>query len=226
MRWLFTSVLGILLLPAQAGLARGLFDLLISLQTEGSSQQNLFWFLTGGAVWVILFVFLGRPVRLYILGHELSHLLVAWASGIGGGGLEVHADGGSVQVERSTLWVALAPYMLPLYSLILLLVFALAGSSFPTWLQSPGFPILLGMAWMFHVTFTLFALCQPQSDLKPYGTFGSLSLILAVNLLLLIFAAAVCSPDPFLSDVTGIAEHLQDSYLQAITLIKNTIFRG
>lgn len=229
MRALATTLLGLLLLPASAGLAFTLFDFVAGLQSEPALDPRFLWFLTGGMVWLLIFLFLNRPVRLYILSHELCHLLAAWVSGIRGGHLDIHADGGSVEVARSTLWIALAPYFIPLYSLVILIGFGLAGRWMDPQHLNRALPFSLGLTWSFHVTFTLYALSQPQSDLRPYGVPGSLSIILFMNLLLLTLAAAVSHPLPFSGEVHLLWQRWTTCYawsLEQIFFLKNTIFRG
>jgi len=229
MRWLATTLLGLALLPASAGLAMTLFDFVVGLQSDANLDTRFLWFLIGSLAWLFIFLFLNRPVRLYILSHELCHLLTAWISGVRGGDLEIHAEGGSVTVERSTLWIALAPYFIPLYSLIVVIGFGLAGKGMDPQQLNRALPLLLGITWSFHVTFTLYALGQPQSDLQPYGVAGSLSVILFMNLLLLTPAAALSHPLPFADEVRQLWQTWTQCYAWAgeqIIFIKITIFDG
>ena len=229
MRWIATTLAGILLLPACAGLGITLFELLVGIQSEAEASRSLSFFLAGLGLWIVVFLFLTRPVRLYILSHELSHLLVAWASGIGGGNLQVHQHGGSVNVERSTFWVALAPYFLPLYSLLVLIVFSVLGPRISSIHLIRTLPFLLGVTWSFHLTFTIYALSRPQSDLRSYGAPGSIAVLLFINLLLLAVGAAVRNPSPFQEELLQGADNLMRCYLWSwdqIFLIKNTIFQS
>ena len=43
----------------------------------------------------------------------------------------------------------------------------------------------VGLAWGFHVTFTIHSLMQPQTDVRQYGRLFSFTLILGMNVLLL-----------------------------------------
>lgn len=212
MRWIVTSLAGLILLPATAGLSRALFDFLVGLQSDETTLQGVIFFLTGAGIWVLVFVFLNRPVRLYILSHELCHLLAAWATGVRGGAMEIHKHGGSVEVDRTTFWIAMAPYLVPFYSLLLILGFSVMPNRtdpLVAWKIMPG---LLGLTWSFHLTFTLYAISQPQSDFKSYGRLGSLSIILFVNLLLLTLIAAITHPQPFADEVHQVLGAVQGAY--------------
>jgi hypothetical protein len=228
-RWISATLLGLLLLPATAGLGLTLFDYLVGLHSEPDVLPGLLLFLSGFTGWIVVFVFLNRPVRLYIFSHELAHLLAAWAGGVSGGELSVRRDGGSVRVGRVTFWIALAPYVIPLYSLATVLIFGLIpDTAVPGWF--PGLlPLLLGITWSFHVTFTLFAVCQPQSDFRAYGTFGSLSVILCLNLLFLTLMAAFVHPLPFPEEVQQLLSTLWECYQwvgRELLLIKNAIIQS
>lgn len=212
MRRLITTIIGIALLPAIWGSGAALYELVVGLQTEARTQKDLVLFLAGGGGWVLVFLFLGRPVRLYILGHELTHLLAAWASGIRGGQLEMSRIGGSVTVERLTFWVSIAPYLVPLYTLMVLVGVGAVRIWNPSISTSGWLPVVLGVSWSFHLTFTVYALSQPQHDLKPYGFPGSLCIILLVNLLLLTLAAAVVHPTPLKEDLQAFAASQQSAY--------------
>jgi hypothetical protein len=229
MRRIAATLLGLFLIPASAGLAVTLFQFLVGLQSDVTSTRALMFFLSGSAGWILVFVFLNRPVRLYIFSHELCHLLAAWLSGVGGGELEVRRDGGSVRVDRSSFWIALAPYVVPLYSLLVLLGFALMSGETDPELTSWLFPLLLGISWSFHLTFTLYAVSRPQSDFEPYGTFGSLLTILFLNLLLLTLTAALAQPRAFSEELRQAADTVSHSYhwtWEQLSEIKNTIFQS
>lgn len=212
---------GLLLLPAVAGLAQSAFHLLVEVQMDGNASRGFIRFAAGAGVWLLGFLFLGRPVRTYVLAHELCHLLAAWLGGVRGGRLRVGRHGGSVEVERSTLWIALAPYMIPFYSLALLALHALASLWWNPAAWADLLPFALGLTWSFHITFTLYALLRGQSDLRPYGWLGSLPLILCGNLLLVCAALALISPLSPARAAIDIAVHQRDAYAAALSLLRS-----
>ncbi|MDF3128055.1 hypothetical protein P0Y35_02480 [Kiritimatiellaeota bacterium B1221] len=233
MRKIVISLFGILLLPCVAGLATAIYQLVISVYMHPEAMRILNHFLIGAAIWFVLFILFPRPVRSYIFAHELSHLLAAWMSGVKGGALEVHADGGSVEVEKTTLWISLAPYMIPLYSLGLIGCHYLAGLWWDPQLWLPLLPFGLGLTWSFHLCFTLYILMHPQSDVQPYGLLGAYSMILAVNLLLLCAALFVINGETLRQDLHLLLQQQKISYRfsaevlhQLFSLIKNAIIQG
>jgi len=217
---LLHGLLGLLLLPAVAGLGRGAFRLLVEAQMDGGAARLITHFSAGAGFWLLVFVFLGRPVRTYVLAHELSHLLAAWLTGTRAGGLRVGREGGSVEVARGSIWIALAPYMIPLYSLLLLAAHALASLWVDPAAWAPALPFALGLTWSFHITFTLFALSRGQSDLRPYGWLGALPVILLGNLLLICAALALASPTPVAGEASLLATTLKETYTVVFSALK------
>ncbi|MDX6769004.1 MAG: hypothetical protein SF051_05690 [Elusimicrobiota bacterium] len=119
----------------------------------------------------------------YVLGHEMTHALAAWALGGSVYGIKVAEDGGHVDLSHSNAFIALAPYCVPLY------VFAVAlGYRAVLWLR-PDFAGealflgLMGAALAFHLLLTWDALTQStQPDLKAAGgVVFSWAVIAAVN---------------------------------------------
>jgi hypothetical protein len=202
-----SRLLGLVLLPVVAGLMSGAYALLIQAQRHSGASSTLLWFGAGLGVWLLIYLFLTPSARSYVIAHECSHLLAAWLSGVRAGNLRVGRDGGSVEVARSTIWIALAPYMIPFYAGLVLLAHVLAG----LWWDPAGWgrflPPALGFTWGFHLTFTLQALAAGQSDIRPYGWMGSLPLILAGNLLLFSLGLCGITPEPFAQDLRLLTTH-------------------
>ncbi len=209
-RRLMWAMAGGLLLPGVWGVGKALYHLLVRAQVRGAGNGLLGGFFLGAGGWVLLFLFLTRPMRSYVLAHELSHALAAWFSGARVSRLRVRADGGSVDVSRTSVWIALAPYLIPFYSLLLLVAHAVAQLFWDPAAWIGFLPFGLGLTWSFHLTFTIYALSLGQSDIAPYGALGAYPLILFGNLLLL--ALALVS--------------LDDSPLAAVAMLGNEFLRA
>lgn len=194
LRWIFHGLFGLLLLPLAFGLTSALFELLVQQQVDSGSQRALGAFLAGALLHLLAFLLMPKPFRSYVLAHELSHLIAAWLSGERAGKLKVGRDGGSVEVGNATLWIALAPYILPFYTLLLLLGTALAGLwlDLDTWMR--WFPALLGFTWSYHLCYTLLALSLGQSDLEDMGPLGAYPVIYIGNLLFILAGLLMLLP--------------------------------
>jgi len=120
--------LAVLLLPICYGMAAGLWEILRPFKNvpEGS-----FYFLAGMAGYVAFQWVFFRPIRTYVFGHELSHALAAWLSGAKVRHFRVSKKGGSVSVSKSNVFVALAPYVLPLYALAVMGAYFACGCFYP-----------------------------------------------------------------------------------------------
>ena len=54
----------------------------------------------------------------YVLGHELTHAMAAWATGGSVYAISVGENEGHVDLSHSSAFVALAPYCVPFYALL------------------------------------------------------------------------------------------------------------
>ncbi len=164
--------------------------------------------------------------RAYVFGHELTHALAAWAVGAQVHGFHVGEDGGHVDLSRSNAFIALAPYCVPIYTLLVI-----AGYRVLVWLRpgagSPGlFLGLLGLTLAFHVLLTFESLVdQRQPDLTAAGgVVFSLALIALSNgllvllLLKLLFPRAVALSEPLWLVMTSSAAFWSWAGSHALTL--------
>ncbi len=205
----------LLLLPMGLITAMTLGELLWRAMTrmEFWRSEQFAFFSLGGVAWGVVWMAGFQPVKMYVLGHELSHLIVARAFGGKIISWSVTAQGGYVETNKSNTWITLAPYLIPFYSVIVMLVFGLVGMFFhlqdtraislaghvvhmrPVWI----FYALLGLSWWFHITYTLKTVIARQSDLERNGEFFSMLLIFLINVALIVGLFLAASPSPGLS---------------------------
>lgn len=175
-------LLGLILLPLCVAMTWTVMDVLRNADSQGSMFSLESGCLAlGYFVWILCWLFLPQPVRVYILGHELTHAL--WAILFGGRAkdLSIKASGGSVKVTKSNVWITLAPYFFPFYTMILIVIFLLVK----LFMGAVPYPLVwlffLGLTWAFHFTFTLQSLLTSQPDIQEYGRLFSYSLIYLLN---------------------------------------------
>ena len=180
---LMRVLLGMALLPLCAALSLAFLDLLRLAAGTGAllSPQSLALF-TGHAVWLLVWFFLPPPLRTYVLAHELSHALGALLCGGKARDLRVTARGGSVRVSKSNLLISLAPYFVPFYTLLLLLLRFLLGLFVAPIPWPLVWIFLVGFTWSFHITFTIQSLLVPQPDIQESGRLLSYAMIYLVNI--------------------------------------------
>ena len=143
----------------------------------------------GMVVFIVVWMVLPTPVRLYVLGHELTHAMWGLAFGARVSDLKVGVTGGSVRLTKSNVWITLAPYFFPFWTMAVVgLALAVRAVMHFT---HPGVPLpvpwlwmfAVGFTWCFHACFTIRSLMQPQPDVQEYGRIFSWTLILVCNIL-------------------------------------------
>lgn len=191
MKQLIRFVFAVLLLPVCYGVLRSLWTLICGFHTvpEGS-----YFFLLGFlAYFAFQWVFF-KPMRTYVFGHELTHAMAAWMTGGKVHSFKVSKKGGSVTVTKPNIFVALAPYIIPIYSLILLAMFYGTNLLYNIMMYWNVFLAVLGASLAFHASLTIYALKQDQPDLKSGGKFLSGVLIVLGNAFALVFVLGVLFP--------------------------------
>jgi len=121
--------------------------------------------------------------HLYVFGHELTHAIAAWSVGAKVLDMEVGESSGHVDLSHSNAVVALAPYCIPFYALVVVV-----GYRALLWFK-PGtggqtlFLVLMGLTLSFHFLKTFESLWdRRQPDLAAAGgVVFSLAWILLVN---------------------------------------------
>lgn len=128
---------------------------------------------------------------IYVFGHEMTHWLAAKATFHKTGKFQMGAAKGYMEIPEPTGFIALAPYFIPFYFLLLACVvafLAVALSEAPEmlWLIAAD---CLGMTYAYHLVLSAKAIKRGQKDLEFCGKFLSGCIILAGNLVILAAAA-------------------------------------
>jgi len=130
-------------------------------------------------------VFVIRPVYLYVLGHELIHVLATWLCGGRIDSFRVTPSGGSVTTSKTNMFIELSPYFVPIYTLLLGPIFMfLRVSSFGFANLNSTFLFFLGITLAFHFVMTAEVLKMQQSDIAKSGVILSLVFIFVGNLVI------------------------------------------
>lgn len=177
--------------------------------------DEFLFFILGGGTWAAACWFGWRPIRSYVFAHEFTHLVIAKMFGGKIYDWRVSEEGGYVETNKSNTWITLGPYLVPFYTLLVLVSFGAVGLFVD---MSKAQPLhiadwtlqyrwvwllywLVGFTWCYHLTFTVQTIHVEQGDLTRNGEFFSLMLIFIVNLALIgaLFVAAL--PGIGVSDV-------------------------
>lgn len=196
MRRFFCFLLALALLPCVWAFSRAFLDVFLLIPSGGGAlfSAELMAMLGGLAAFLVVWVVLPAPVRLYVLGHELTHAVWGLAFGARVSNLKVGVSGGSVSLSKSNVWITLAPYFFPFWT-ILVVAAALVTRCFVSPLPWPcAWLFAVGFTWCFHVCFTIRSLLQTQPDVQEYGRLFSYVLIWLFNVAGVI-AWIVCTTD-------------------------------
>jgi len=198
---------GLALIPLSIGYSVAFYSLLIGLKQVRGPELSI---LLGITAYLTFHALVGPPNRIYVFGHELMHALATWVSGGAVKGFQAGEKSGAVQTDRVSGFIALAPYLVPVYSVFWILSFGAAKlfrdiSSWMTW-----FFLGLGFTLALHLVFTVNVLKQKQTDLEVAGPLLSLGVIYWVNLALVVAVMALVIPEiHFLG-------YLQEGFRQAV----------
>jgi hypothetical protein len=163
-------------------------------------RMPAFWYFATGVLLMTGWFFTGllRPVflYLYVLGHELTHILTIWAFRGRVSDWDATLEGGYVTTDKSNIVIALSPYFIPLWATVGVLVHLLFGLAME--LPPAADKVMFGWVgffWTFHLLWTLWMIPRDQPDLKENGTFLSLVIIyLANQVVLSVLLCAAAQP--------------------------------
>ena len=193
-RWL----IGLALLPMCWGFVRTLVDSLVTAAGGGGGFSAESVALLGGmAAFALAWATLSHPVRMYVLGHELTHALWGLIFGARPSDVKVSESGGSVRLTKSNFVITLAPYFFPFYTFVVIVVALITYAFLRPLPFLPFWMFLIGFTWAFHVLFTLETLTRRQPDVKLYGRVFSWVVILLVNVFLVLIWLASTTPLTF-----------------------------
>ncbi|MEI8234500.1 MAG: hypothetical protein WCH57_07405 [Verrucomicrobiota bacterium] len=192
------TVIALFLLPLAAVWSKTFFYVFAreTLRHDYWATEEFWFFALGALLWIV--AFFGLPRRAvnyaYVYGHELTHAIWVWLMGGRVSAFEVRRDGGHIMTNKSNVWIALSPYFYPIYSVAVIILYALGWllwdmAPYTRWLF-----LALGITWTFHMSFTLWMIPKGQSDLARHGTFFSLVLIYLMNLAVITALVLLTAP--------------------------------
>ncbi len=177
----------LLLLPSCVAVA---YSTLRQIIHSGDFRQTIAFFLIGFASYLTFFLAFRKPVRAYIVGHELTHAL--WVFLFRGKVREIRLSkrGGQIKATKSNTLIALAPYFFPLYTIALMAAYSLLS----IWINFGNYYRLvvaaIGFTWSFHLLLNIFIIQRGQEDLRISGSFFSLVIIILFNVI--VFGLIMC----------------------------------
>jgi hypothetical protein len=146
--------------------------------------------LFGALAYLCLHCLLRKPERMYLWGHEFTHLFVAKLFLRQVHGFHITSrSGGKVVIDRTNVAIDLAPYALPFYSVVALVPMTLIAGG-----TSNARMIYLGAAsflFTMHLCFSAEGFIDGQPDVRRSGRIFSLAVVL---LLLMLWMPILAAP--------------------------------
>ena len=173
-------VIAIFMVPVAAGITIAFYNNFLMINDLANSASYFLWGIVSYAVLHLLFY---KPTYLYVLGHETVHAGVAWLFGGKIKSFKVSGDGGKVSTDKSNIFIELSPYFIPLYAIIVTVVYFVIASSYN--INNATFIFLIGFALAFHLVSTIEVLKIRQPDLVKSGYFFSVVLVYIFNIVVI-----------------------------------------
>ena len=145
--------------------------------------------LGGGLMYVAVRLLIRKPERMYLWGHELTHLAVAKLFLREVHGFHITSrSGGKVVIDRTNVAIDLAPYAVPLYNVLALFPATLLRGKSPYVANA----YLGAAAFLFamHLHFSAEGFLDGQPDVRRSGRLFSAAVVLLFLMLWLPFLAA------------------------------------
>ncbi len=187
---IFKFLYGVLLLPMCYVLFRTLMYTIVNIEFSNLSYA----FLLGMALYLILHFLLYKPIKVYIIGHELVHAISTYICGGKVKNIKLNSNSGSVNVDKVNTFIALSPYFVPFYSIVVCIIWALLKYAFKLRVATELLLFFLGFTITFHIVLTLYAIYIGQQDFKISGWLFSIVLIFIINCLILIIIFIILLP--------------------------------
>ena len=178
-------LIAIILLPTISAVTQTLYWLMIE-NVPYANANPLFSPLTLGFIGgLLLLLFVPRPIRTYVLGHELTHALWGLLMGARIGKIKVSKQGGHVELSKTNFLISLAPYFFPFYTVIVIAIYYFVSLFISVDPYHKLFLSLVGITWAFHFYFTIQMVMTRQPDIKQNGRLFSFIIIYNLNLITL-----------------------------------------
>ena len=195
-------IISILLIPVCVIITISFYNSMFAIKEV--SESGLY-FILGALLYSMVHLLLFRLDFLYIFGHESMHAFATFCSGGKASKMKVSSKEGSVKTTTPNFFVMLAPYLMPVYTVILAAVYFILSFFIDITKYSGAFIFLIGFTLMLHLVYTAESIRDKQSDLIKTGYFSSISFIYIANLIIVFLIVSLffqgASFVNFISDV-------------------------
>ena len=220
---LFKFFLAILLFPLCISSSITLYEIMSQSFFLSYSSDNSIFFLIGISLCLSVFYFIPKPIRIYVLGHELTHALWAITMGKKVLKIKVTKKGGHVEVSKSNFWISLSPYFFPFYTFVWIIISLIIYYFFNNLFNEKIFYLFIGLTWMFHFLFMIEAMKIRQTDITQHGIIFSYLIIYFMNILFISLGLVFFFKINFLDFINIFSKITFEVYIYVIGLFKRTL---
>ena len=189
LRLFIKFIIGVLALPMMYGVTAAFYDNFMLIQ---ELSANLRFFTWGIVSYIILHLLFYKPTYLYVLGHESVHAGLAWIFGGKIKSFKVSKDGGSVGTDKSNVAIELGPYFIPIYAIIITVIYFVVASSYT--INGALFVFLIGFALAMHMISTIEVMKIRQPDIVKSGYLFSIVVVYILNIIVISFIFSLMFP--------------------------------
>ena len=187
---LIKFLIGILSIPIAVGVTAAFYKNFVLITTLSGSLPLFFW---GIVAYTILHLLFYKPTYMYVLGHEAVHAGIAWIFGGKIRSFKVSEKGGSVGTDKSNIIIELSPYFVPIYAIIIAVIYFVVASSYR--INGSAFIFLIGFTLAFHMILTIEVMKIRQPDIVKSGYFFSIILVYVFNVIVISLMFSMIFPD-------------------------------
>ena len=205
-------IVGVLALPVACAVSSAFYKNSILIN---ELAKNLQFFVWGIVIYVILHLLFYKPTFFYVLGHETVHAGMAWLFGGKIKSFKVSEEGGSVATDKSNVVIELAPYFIPIYAIIITVIYFVIASSYA--INGSLFIFLIGFALAFHIISTVEIMKIKQPDIMKSGYFFSIVMVYIINIVVISFIFSLVFPG------FSISKFFVDTWLSSIYIYRAAI---
>lgn len=182
-------IIGVVAFPLAYGVTLAFYKNAILISELAKRLDCFIW---GIVIYVILHLLFYKPTYFYVLGHEAVHAGMAWIFGGKIKSFKVSEDGGAVKTDKSNFIIELAPYFIPIYAIIITVVYFVIASSYA--INGALFVFLIGFALAFHIISTIEIMKIRQPDIVKSGYFFSIIMVYVINIIVIALIFSLVFP--------------------------------
>jgi hypothetical protein len=184
MRKFLKYLIAFLIIPFAFGLSKMFYS---ELSRAAYLNMEIISFLLGILIYMTAHVFGFKPSFIYVIGHELVHVLATVLCGGKVTAFNASAKGGSVKTSKTNFFIELSPYFVPLYTLILIFLIPVVRYNLTRSHLFHVYIMFIGFTLGLHLIMNADAMKVRQPDITKSGYFFSLLFIYIANLLAIFF---------------------------------------